>query len=241
VASRLPQLAKKCYSSGGVLETDVAIEGDMPEPSTLYAETMAAQSTLADEDILRAQIYGLLSRALAEPPSDETLEILRGLQAVEGESPIGAAMASIGKIAVRTTRSSAEEEYSSLFHGMGSGGQVNPYASYYLTGFIYEKPLADLRSDLAEIGTSRSGVSDEPEDHIAFLCEVMHGLILGSFGDPASLAEQQAFFNRHISPWAGKVFEDIESAEAAALFMPVGSLGKLFIAVEIEAFDMGAA
>lgn len=222
------------------MEADVAIEGEMPEPSTLYAETAEPQSSLADEDILRAQIYGLLSRVLAEPPSDETLEILRGLKSVDDESPVGASMASIGNVAVRTTRSSAEEEYSSLFHGMGSGGQVNPYASYYLTGFIYEKPLADLRSELTEIGAGKSGVSDEPEDHIAFLCEVMHGLIMGSYGTPATIAEQKTFFNRHVAPWAVKVFEDIERAESAVLYMPVGSLGKLFMAIEAEAFEMGA-
>ena len=195
---------------------------------------------IAEEDLLRAQIYGLLSRVLAAPMSDETLEIVRGLSDVEDSSGIGAAMKAFGDVAVRTPRGKAEEEYSALFHGMGSGGEIHPYASYFLTGFIYEKPLADLRQDLTELGVDRSGVSDEPEDHIAFLCEVMHGLITGTFGGPAPLERQREFFNRHMSTWAVKVFEDLESAKSAALYMPVGTIGKLFMAVEAEAFGMVA-
>ncbi len=220
---------------------DVAIERDMPEQAAFMSNNDASRPALAEEDVLRAQVYGLLSRALAEPPSDETLEIFRGLNSVDNSSPIGSAIRALGDLAVRTTRSSASEEYTGLFHGMGSGGQVNPYASFYLTGFIYEKPLADLRTELAGIGARRSGVTGEPEDHIAFLCEVMHGLIMGSYGEPASLNKQHEFFMRHIAPWAIQVFEDIEGAESAVLYMPVGALGKVFVAVEAEAFKMVAA
>ncbi len=154
---------------------------------------------------------------------------------------MGATMKALGDIAVRTTRGKAEEEYSALFYGKGSGGEIHPYASYYLTGFVYEKPLADLRRDLTEIGVKRTDVSEEPEDHIAFLCEIMHGLIVGTFDTPSSLAHQRDFFNRHLATWAVKVFEDLEGAESAALYMPVGKLGKLFMAVEAEAFGMVAA
>ena len=221
--------------------TGIAIEVDMSEPSPFTSAGLASEKPLAEEDVLRAQVYGLLSRALAEPPSDETLEIFRGLKSVDDGSPIGAAMKALGDLAIRTTRSKAEDEYSALFHGMGSGGEVHPYASYYLTGFIYEKPLADLRLDLTELGIARTDHSNEPEDHIAFLCEIMHGLIMGAFGSSVSLARQQEFFNRHMATWAARFFEDLESAEAAALFKPVGTLGKLFMVVEAEAFGMVAA
>ena len=220
---------------------DVMVGEEVPVQSAFHDETIDAHSALAEEDALRAQVYGLLSRVLAAPMSDETLEIVRGLSDVEDGSGIGAAMKAFGAVAVRTPRGKAEEEYSALFHGMGSGGEIHPYASYFLTGFIYEKPLADLRQDLTELGINRSGVSDEPEDHIAFLCEVMHGLITGAFGAPASLERQREFFNRHISTWAVKVFEDLESAKSAALYMPVGTIGKLFMAVEAEGFGMVAA
>ena len=220
---------------------DVVVGEEVPVQSAFRDETIDAHSALAEEDIMRAQVYGLLSRVLAAPMSDETLEIVRGLSDVEDGSEIGAAMKALGDVAIRTPRGKAEEEYSALFHGMGSGGEIHPYASYFLTGFIYEKPLADLRQDLTELGINRSGVSDEPEDHIAFLCEVMHGLITGAFGAPAPLERQREFFNRHMSTWAVKVFEDLESAKSAALYMPVGTIGKLFMAVEAEAFGMVAA
>ena len=196
---------------------------------------------VAQEDVLRAQIYGLLARVMSEPMSDETLEIVRGLNKSDDRSAIGASLKAIGDVAVRTPRIKAEEEYSALFFGMGSGGEIHPYGSYYLTGFIYERPLADLRRDLASLGIQRSGVSKEPEDHIAFLCEVMHGLITGKFGAAASLQQQMDFFNRHIADWAVKFFEDMEIAKSAVLYMPVGTLGKLFVKVEAEAFGMTAA
>jgi len=221
--------------------TSATIDNELSEQSAPFGENMSTQSEIAEEDVLRARVYGLLSRALAEPPSDETLEIFRGLRSVDDMSVMGAAMKALGDLAVRTPRGAAEDEYTQLFHGMGAGGQVHPYASYYLTGFIYEKPLADLRVDLVKLGATRSEASKEPEDHIAFLCEIMHGLILGTFGEPASLERQQEFFNRHIATWAVKYFEDMESAESAVLYMPIGTLGKLFIAVEAEAFGMMAA
>ena len=224
------------------------MQADVGSGSKLSSQSQAVPDSvnqvsgvIAEEDLLRAQVYGLLARVLAGPMSDETLEIVRGLNDVEGGSGIGAAMKALGDVAIRTPRGKAEEEYSALFHGMGSGGEIHPYASYFLTGFIYEKPLADLRNDLAELGIDRSGVSEEPEDHIAFLCEVMHGLITGAFGAPAPLERQREFFNRHMSTWAIKVFEDLESAKSAALYMPVGTIGKLFMAVEAEAFGMVAA
>ncbi len=224
------------------MQADVASGAKLPESGQIASEPVnQGVKGVAEEDLLRAQIYGLLSRALAQPMSDETLEIIRGLNGIDDASEMGATIKALGDIAVRTTRGKAEEEYSALFHGMGSGGEIHPYASYYLTGFVYEKPLADLRRDLMEIGVKRTDVSEEPEDHIAFLCEIMHGLIVGTFGAPSSLAHQRNFFNRHLATWAVKVFEDLEGAESAALYMPVGKLGKLFMAVEAEAFGMVAA
>jgi len=224
------------------VQADIGTGTDLPDQSQAAPDSInQGKASVAEEDILRARVYALLSRVLAQPMSDETLEMVRGLSVVDDDSEIGVAIKGFGDVCIRTPRGKAEEEYSALFHGMGSGGEIHPYASYFLTGFLYEKPLADLRNDLAELGVNRSGVSDEPEDHIAFLCEIMHGLIVGSFGAPASLERQREFFNRHMATWAVKVFEDLESAKSAALYMPVGTIGKLFMAVEAEAFGMVAA
>lgn len=191
---------------------------------------------LAEEDVLRARFYGLLARMLGGQPDDAALDMLRSL---EGDSsPLGGALAALAAAARRTPKAKLDEEYGALFHGHGAGGEIAPYASRYLTGFLYEKPLADVRRDLAALGVE-AAKTDEPEDHIAFLCEVMHGLITGAFGAPRPLAEQKQFFDRHIAPWAGRMFQDLEAARSAALYMPLAAAGRLFIAVEAEAFEMG--
>ena len=203
-------------------------------------ETVSAEVVLSigEEDINRARLYGILSRVLAAPMSDETLEIIRGLSGDGNGSEVWKALNAIGEVAIRTPRGRAEEEYTVLFHGMGSGGEIQPYLSYYLTGFVYEKPLAALRDDLREIGIAATGVSKEPEDHMAFICEVMNGLILGTYNKVSSLSRQKEFFSRHLAPWAVNFFKDLEIAKAAKLYKPVGTLGRVFIEVETEAFGM---
>ncbi|HIM77672.1 MAG TPA: molecular chaperone TorD [Rhodospirillales bacterium] len=198
------------------------------------------ERAIPEEDRQRANLYGLLARVLAEPMGDETLEVVRALEGQSDENELGAAFATLGTVAVRTPRGVAEEEFSALFYGDGSGGEILPYASYYLTGFLLEKPLAKLRGDMAVLGIKNSGISKEPEDHIAYLCEIMHGLITGAFNEPASLETQQKFFETHMAPWVGRFFSELEGAESASLYMPVGTIGRLFMAIEAKAFEMAA-
>jgi TorA maturation chaperone TorD len=196
-----------------------------------------APAPLAEEDALRAHFYGLLARLLGGQPDDATLEMVRALDG-DDETPVGTALRALAEIARRTPKAKVDEEYGALFHGYGAGGEVMPYASRYLTGFLYEKPLADVRADLSRLGIG-AAKTDEPEDHIAFLFEVMHGLITGAFGAPQPLDVQKAFFDKHIAPWAGRMFKDLEGAKSAVLYMPLAQLGQLFMAIEAEAFEMG--
>jgi len=227
------------------VEADTVSASDVPAgrelPDSIISEQAAAVS---DEDMLRANLYGLVARMLTSPPSDETLEIARGLADADDGTEIGKALANLGTLAARTPRTQAEDEFTRLFYGFGAGGEITPTASFYLTGFVNEKPLANLRQDLTELGITVSGLNREPEDHIAFVCEAMHGLITGIYGAEnsggAGLAKQKSFFQRHLAPWAARVFEDLEGAEAAVLYMPLGTVGKLFMAVEAEAFEMAA-
>ena len=198
-----------------------------------------SQREIAEEDLQRARIYGLLARLLAEPVSEATLAALRAVDA-DDTTEFGRAMASLADLARRTTRAATEEEYTQLFYGVGAGGELQPYASYYLTGFLYEKPLSNLRGDMAVLGIAPSGSSSEPEDHIAYLCEIMHGLITGAFGEPCHLAMQREFFVKHLAPWAERFFENLERAKSAAFYMPVGTIGRLFVAIEREAFETAA-
>lgn len=198
--------------------------------------TVAGQVALQEEDQLRAQFYGLFARLLAAPMSAETIQLVRDLEGGEGE--FGEAVSTLAALAQRSTETVAGEEFTLLFYGNGSGGELLPYASHYLTGFLYERPLADLRRTLKEIGVAPADDLKEPEDHIAFLCEVMHGLITGTWDASPDAACQRTFFETHIAPWAGRFFSDLEKAESAALYMPLGTMGRLFMAIEAEAFAM---
>ena len=216
-------------------------EEDVPEGTNSPSHNeKTGELAIPEEDRQRANLYGLLARVLAEPMGDETLEVVRALEGQSDKNELGAAFATLGTVAVRTPRGVAEEEFSALFYGDGSGGEILPYASYYLTGFLLEKPLAKLRGDMAVLGIKNSGISKEPEDHIAYLCEIMHGLITGAFNEPASLETQQKFFETHMAPWVGRFFSELEGAESASLYMPVGTIGRLFMAIEAKAFEMAA-
>ena len=199
-----------------------------------------AERGISEEDMQRSRLYGLLARVMGEPMNDETLEVVRALEGQSDANELGGAFAALAAVAVRTPRGKAEDEYSSLFYGDGARGELLPYASFYLTGFLLEKPLANLRGDMAALGIQITGITKEPEDHIAYLCEIMHGLITGAFNGPASLETQQKFFKAHMAPWVGQFFTELEGAESATLYMPVGTIGRLFMAIEAEAFELAA-
>lgn len=188
---------------------------------------------IPDEDRSRAGLYGLLAHLLAAPPDAAVLARLAGIRS-DGTA-IGAAFGALATAAAASTTAGVIEEYEALFIGV-TGGELKPYASYYRTGFLNEKPLADLRRDLAVAGIARADGVAEPEDHIAFLCEVMHGQILGLYAAPAALSQQRAVFDKHIDPWATRFFGDLEAAAAAAFYRPVGALGRSFLAIEREGF-----
>jgi len=200
------------------------------------ATVLQAQQT-AEEDRLRASWYSLLARLLAAPADDGVLAVLRGLG--DDDTEFGAALRALKAAAEASSLGTIEQEFFDLFIGVGKGELV-PYGSYYLTGFLHEKPLARLRDDMAKLGIARSEGVPESEDHIAALCDMMAGLITGAFGAPADLAIQRKFFDDHIGCWAPRFFENLEAAPSAAFYMPVGTLGRLFVAVESQAFAMAA-
>lgn len=191
--------------------------------------------SLHEEDLLRARFYGLLANLLSGPPR---AEMLAGLERLDGdETDMGRALGDLGKAAAAATVDDVEQEFNDLFIGL-SEGELTPYASYYLTGFLYEKPLADLRADMEKLGLRGAEDVSEPEDHIASLFEIMHWLITGSLDAPADLRTQKIFFDTHVAPWASRFFEDLETAENAVFYRPIGAVGRTFIAIEREAFSM---
>ncbi|KUJ85783.1 molecular chaperone TorD [Ruegeria marisrubri] len=192
---------------------------------------------VSEEDRLRADFYNFLGLLLAAPPSQMLLDQIAGLSG--DDSDLGQAIKALARVAKVTNPAGAEREFTALFIGLGRG-ELLPYASFYLTGFLNEKPLAQLRADMAARGITRAPNVFEPEDNIASLMEMMGGMIVGRFGAPASLEDQKTFWSRHISPWAGHFFSDLEAAENSVLYASVGTAGRVFMEIEREAFRMMA-
>ena len=198
--------------------------------------SLALQPTpLSEEDALRANLYGLLSRLLSRPPDAAVLEIVQGMTGDNSE--LGRAFSDLASKASTTTPAAIAEEYQSLFIGIGRG-ELLPYGSYYLTGFLNEKPLARLRRSMSELGIARDPAVRDPEDHAGALMEMMAGLVNGEFGHPASLAVQRTFFDQHVGDWIHYFFKDLGAAKAAEFYRPVGTIGRLFMAIEVAAFEM---
>ncbi len=194
-----------------------------------------AAMDIAAEDVARAQLYRLIARLLSRPPGQDELELCRAL---EGDgSEIGVALRALAVAAGETSPDAVGREYHDLFIGLGRGELV-PYGSYYLTGFLHEKPLARLRRTMAELGIERDPAVREPEDHVAALCDMMAGLILGDLAADADLPAQKRFFSDHLASWAGHFFKDLENAKNASFYRPVGALGRAFVEIEEAAFEM---
>ena len=198
-------------------------------------QTAVAEDVIVQEDVLRAQVYDLVALLLRDAPSKQTLAKVAALTG--DETPLGTAFTALSKVAKSTVSEKASREFHELFVGLGRG-ELLPYASYYMTGFLNEKPLAKLRNDMMRLQIERAPSVYEPEDNIGSLCEMMAGLILGRFGPPADLQTQKDFFATHLSPWAGHFFSDLEGAEYSLLYAPVGTVGARFIEIEKEAFRM---
>jgi TorA maturation chaperone TorD len=209
----------------------------MSKQEVLMSQTEASH-TIAEEDRLRADLYDFLGVLLAAPPNQALLDQTASLKG-DDETDLGTAIAALSRIARHTKPQAVEREFNALFIGLGRG-ELLPYASYYLTGFLNEKPLAVLRRDMAARGMTRAQNVYEPEDNIASLMEMMASLITGRFGKPATLADQKTFFNKHIGPWAGHFFTDLEAAKNSVLYASVGAVGRVFMEIEAEGFRMTA-
>lgn len=192
----------------------------------------AAKSEIDEIDQLRAAEYGLLSLLLGKAPDAATL---RQVATLKGDgSDLGMAHVELAAAAGIDDRT-VSKEFFDLFIGLGRG-ELLPYASYYLTGFLHERPLARVREDMDLLGIERAGISREPEDHIAILLEIMAGLARGDF--ETEFAQQSRFFDRHLKPWAARMFADLEMSQSARFYRAVGRVGRVFMELECEAFTL---
>ena len=208
---------------------------DIYGEATGVAVSNSHSSQVDEVDQQRAGEYGLLALLLGKAPNADTLSRVATLKG--DATDLGFAHIELAAAAGEVSERAVNSEFFNLFIGVGRG-EVVPYGSYYLTGFLHERPLARVREDLLRLGIARSEDTSEPEDHIAILCEVMAGLAGGAFD--ADFAEQAKFFERHLKPWAVRLFADLELSKSATFYRTVGRVGRIFMELESEAFALSA-
>ena len=192
-----------------------------------------------DEETARAEVYGLLAALFYAPP---TTGLLAQLRVAVTEAPTaGGFLEEPWRALVGAARDMSDDaiqaEYDGLFGGVGKP-EVFLYGSHYLSGFLNEKPLVKLRDDLADLGLARDEAMSETEDHIACLCEVMRYLIAGDDVAVSNLARQQAFFARHIQPWAEQLCDTLATHPKARFFAALAGFTRAFLSVEVQGFDL---
>ena len=188
------------------------------------------------EETARADLYGLLSTLFYAPPPQQLLDTI-GAAKTSGDGVLEQAWAELSGICRLAQAEPVREEYEALFLGVGKP-EVMLYGSFYLSGFLMEKPLAALRTDLANLGLQREQGIPESEDHIASLCEVMRYLIASEDPLHANIATQKQFFASHLQPWALQMCDAVTNHPGTGFYAPVARLAKSFFEVEMQAFDM---
>lgn len=215
------------------VESLTRVQRSVLRPDLYGPDQVTSKSEVDEIDQTRAAEYGLLSLLLGKAPNADTLKRVATLKG-DG-SDLGMAHVELAAAAASADDRVVSKEFFDLFIGLGRG-ELLPYASYYLTGFLHERPLARVREDLEVLGIERAGISREPEDHIAILLEVMSGLARGDFA--ADFSEQARFFDRHLKPWAARMFADLEISQSAHFYRTVGRAGRVFMELEAEAFAL---
>lgn len=197
------------------------------------------QSSALDEETARAEIYGLLSQLYYAAPS---ADLLASLRVAATEAPAAGGFleepwrALVG-VARAMDDTAIQREYQALFGGVGKP-EVYLFGSHYLSGFLNEKPLARLRTELAALGLARDEAMPETEDHIAYLCEVMRYLIAGEDVTVSNLTRQEAFFAAHLQPWAVALCDAIAAHPKAGFYAVLAGFTNAFFSVETQGFDM---
>ncbi len=201
-----------------------------------YPGAQIAGAPLPQEEQARANLYALVARLLLAPPDDALQDSLAGADAIvaaDAEQPLERAWQQLSLVARLLPFEVVREEFNELFVST-SIPRVNPYGSLYVAGFLHEKPLAALRTDLAVLGLGRRSGVAETEDHLGALCETMRRLIM----DGQGVARQQEFFEMHIAPWSAACLEHLRRADGAQFYARVADLADAFFDIEREAFQV---
>ena len=196
-------------------------------------------SDALDEETARSELYGLLAVVFYASPA---IELLAQIRVAATDTPAaGAFLEEPWRNFVGVARSMTDQaicdEYVALFGGVGKP-EVYLYGSHFLSGFLNEKPLARLRTELMSLGLERSEVMSDTEDHFAYLCEVMRYLIAGDDVTVANLTRQREFFSTHMQPWVSLMCDDIQNNGKAKFYASLAELTRAFMGIEAQGFDM---
>ena len=197
-------------------------------------------SSALDEETARAELYGLISELFYAAPRAELLAQLR--VAVTEAPSAGGFLEEPWRQLVGVTRemddASIQKEHDALFGGVGKP-EVYVYASHFLTGFLNEKPLAQLRNDLSALGLGRDDtVMPETEDHVSYVFEVMRFLVAGDDVSVSNLTQQAKFFAAHVQTWLPAFCDAVQATPRARFYGALAELTRGFISVEAQGFDM---
>jgi TorA maturation chaperone TorD len=203
--------------------------------------TTAIQFATPDdsEELARAELYGLLARLWMAPP-DAALQqqfAVAVTQAPEAGALLEGPWSELVAAFRATPLDAARDEFVALFQGVGKP-EVFVYGSYYLAGFLNEKPLAQLRTDLATLGLTKDVANSETEDHVAYVFEVMRYLIAGDDMAVCNLEQQRRFFRTHVQPWLPDLCAAVDAHPRAMLWRSVAGFTQAFISIEVQAFDL---
>ncbi len=214
------------------IEAATGIARHLLRPDLFSAPAAEAAPAIDALTANRAGAFALLGALLAAEPQADLLGQVAALPG--GETALGAATGALAAAARATDPAALETEFFNLFVGVGRG-EILPYASYYLTGFLHERPLAELRVSLKGLGVTRRAGVHEPEDHLAFLCETMAALLLGRIAPTQDGFGATQFYQKHIEPWAGRLFADLMASETSAFYRALGGFGRVVLDIETAA------
>ena len=197
-------------------------------------------STALDEETARAELYGLIAELFYAPPTPALLAQLR-VAATQAPSA-GGFLEEPWRNLVGTARemddSAIVREYEDLFGGVGKP-EVYVYASHYLSGFLNEKPLVQLRHDLAALGLTRdTATMPETEDHVSYLMEVMRFFVAGDDVAVSNLTQQAKFFASHLQTWVMGLSDVLQANPRARFYAALAGLTRAFMSVETQGFDL---
>jgi TorA maturation chaperone TorD len=190
-----------------------------------------------NEEVARADLYGLLSRLWFAPPGAALRAQFAAVGTGQSDSFLATPWARLVDAMRGTNVDAACAEHDTLFIGLGKP-DVYLYASFYLSGFLNERPLVQLRDDLNALGLARASTMTETEDHIAYEFEVMRYLIAGDDAAQCNLEQQRRFFRAHLQPWVERLCDAVDAHPQGSLYCAVAGLTRAFMQVETQAFDL---